>query len=142
MGPLNGLSGETRSFFCHPNPHWFLQPEIVRLCFPALEPWAVQSVLRLGPLAPQGVLPGFYLPHVSVGQTTFSTGHQLLLRRHHHTTSSPPRLPISAPPTCVHEYFFFKSLVVRLTCSLIFWQFWLFFCFEVSCDTSHDSTRR
>ena len=34
-GPfLNGLSRETGSFFCHPSPHWFLQPEVMRLYFP------------------------------------------------------------------------------------------------------------
>ena len=44
---------------------------------------------------------------------------------------SPPRLPISAPPTSLDECFFFKSLVVRLPCSLIFWQFWLVFVFKL-----------
>ena len=33
-------------------------------------------------------------------------------------------LPISAPPTSLDECFFI-SLVVRIPCSLIFWQFWL-----------------
>ena len=39
--------------------------------------------------------------------------------------SSPPPLPVSSPPTGLDECFFFNSLVVRLTYSLIFWQFWL-----------------
>ena len=38
-----------------------------------------------------------------------------------------PWLPISTPPTCVDECFFFNSLVVGLPYSLIFWQFWGFF---------------
>ena len=41
-----------------------------------------------------------------------------------------PQLPISAPPTGLDECFFFNSLVVGLSCSLIFWQFWLFFGFK------------
>ena len=43
---------------------------------------------------------------------------------------SPPWLPISIPPTSLDECFFFKSLVVKLPYSLIFWQFWLFFVFK------------
>ena len=39
-------------------------------------------------------------------------------------------LPISAPPTVLDECFFFKSLVVRLSYSLVFWQFWLVFVFK------------
>ena len=35
-----------------------------------------------------------------------------------------PRLPISAPPMCLDECFFFISLVVGLPCSSIFCQFW------------------
>ena len=41
------------------------------------------------------------------------------------------RLPVSAPPTSLDECFFFNSLVVRLPCSLIFWQFWLFSVFKL-----------
>ena len=43
--------------------------------------------------------------------------------------SSLPQLPISTPPASLDECFFFNSLVVGLPYSLIFWQFWLFFCF-------------
>ena len=42
------------------------------------------------------------------------------------TLCSPPWLPISTPPTCLDEHFFFKSLVVGLPYSLFFWQLWLF----------------
>ena len=44
--------------------------------------------------------------------------------------SSLPWLPVSAPPTGLDECFFFKSLVVGLPYSLIFWQFSLFFVFK------------
>ena len=40
--------------------------------------------------------------------------------------SCAPQLPVSAPPTDLDECFFFKSLVVRLTYSWIFCQFWVF----------------
>ena len=45
--------------------------------------------------------------------------------------SSPPWLPVSAPPTGLDECFFFISLVVRLSYSSIFCQFWLFFVFKL-----------
>ena len=44
-----------------------------------------------------------------------------------HTSSSPPWLCVSAPPTCLDEYGFFKSLVVGLPYSSISWHFWVFF---------------
>ena len=37
---------------------------------------------------------------------------------------------VSTPPTSVDECFFFNSLVVELSYSLIFWQFWLLFVFK------------
>ena len=45
--------------------------------------------------------------------------------------SSPPRLPISTPPNCLDECFFFISLVVGLPYSLIFCQFFLVFVFKL-----------
>ena len=45
--------------------------------------------------------------------------------------SSLARLPVSTPPTGLGECFFFISLVVRLLCSSIFCQFWLFFVFKL-----------
>ena len=41
-------------------------------------------------------------------------------------------LPISPPPTSLDECVFFNSLVVRLSYSSIFCQFWLFFVFKLS----------
>ena len=38
--------------------------------------------------------------------------------------------PISTPPTGLGEYFF-NSLVVGISCSLIFWHFWLFIVFKL-----------
>ena len=42
--------------------------------------------------------------------------------------SSPPWLPVSAHTTRQDECFLFNSLIVGLSHSLIFCQFWLFFC--------------
>ena len=44
--------------------------------------------------------------------------------------SSLPWLPVSALSTGLNACFFFKSLVVGLPYSSIFWQFWLFFVFK------------
>ena len=91
-----------------PQPPLDLQPEVKRLSFLVLEPWAVWSGLGLG-CSLTSCLPNFYPPHVNVGLP-------ILLA----AVTSPllcPRLYISAPPTCLDEYRFFKSLVVRLPCS-------------------------
>ena len=45
--------------------------------------------------------------------------------------SSPPWLPVSAPPMGLDECFFLISLVVGLSYSSIFCQFWLFFVFKL-----------
>ena len=43
-----------------------------------------------------------------------------------HIESCLPQLIFSTAPTSLDEYFFFKSLVVRLPYSLILWLFWLY----------------
>ena len=45
MGLSNELSRESRSLSCCLSPHRFFQSEVLRLYFPALEPWVVRSVL-------------------------------------------------------------------------------------------------
>ena len=52
------------------------------------------------------------------------------------TTSFAPslHLHVSAPPTCLDECVFFKSLVVRLPYSLIFWQIWVKYVLYSSCN--------
>ena len=47
VGPLRGVSWKSGSFFCCLNPHWFLQPEFMRIYLPGtgtlgcvLWPWA------------------------------------------------------------------------------------------------------
>ena len=112
-GSLQGLFCEAGSFLTLHNPHWFLQPEFLRLYFPTLEPWVGQFVslpscslsLSVFKCATPGP-PAAALPHVLSAQ-----------------------LSISTPPTGLDKCFFFNSLVVGLPCRLIFWQFWLFFLF-------------
>ena len=113
MGPSNGLSCETGSFSCHLNPHRILQPKILRLRFPVLEPWVARSVLFPGvPLR---------LPTCECGTARSVTLPRVLSAR----------MPVSAPPTSLDECFFFNSLVVGLLYSLVFWQSWLFFVFKL-----------
>ena len=70
----------------------------------------------------QGIPPYLYPPYVNVG---------CLFHHHHqHHTASPSlsaHLCDSAPPTHVGECGFFKSLLVGLPYSSIFWQFWMLF---------------
>ena len=127
MGALNGLSWETSGFFHYPNPHWFLQPEVWDFIFPVLEPWAARCGLGLGSLARYL---SWFLYITLEGGTTLSAGHC----RHHHTTTMLHPLPspcpgFPSPPlqSIWMNYDFFKSMVVGLPYSLIFWQFWVFF---------------
>ena len=133
MGLYNELSCEAGSFSHCCNPHRFLQPEVLRLSFPMVEPWVAvcltpQLFLQVyrhadaGPPGPSAVaLPASVLqplPHPSCPPAT--------------------SLPcvLSTPAACLcpsyesDECFFFNSLVVRLPYSLIFWQFWLLFVFK------------
>ena len=127
MGLSSELSCEARSFsHCH-NPHRFFQAEVLRLYFPALEPWVVRSVS----------LPScsFQYIHMEMWDRPL---HQLLPHPLPGSILQPPpcrmfslpQLPVSAPPTSLDECFFFNSLVVGLPHSSIFWQFWLFLVFK------------
>ena len=73
------------------------------------------------------VPPGFYTSKCGIAQSTTATLPLLVCQPLPRCKSYLPRLPISAPPTSLDESLFFNSLVVILSCSLIFWQFWLFF---------------
>ena len=99
---------------CSCNLHRFLQPEVLRLSFPVLEPWVVQSVS---------------LPSCSSWFICTQMWDCPLCQPPPCYVSTLPQLPISTPPTSMNECFFFNSLVVGLPYSSIFWQFWLFFCF-------------
>ena len=137
-GPLNSLSWVTCSFFHHPNPHWFLLPEVMRLYLPSTGSlgWAVWP--GAGITYSQGIPPDFCPPHVNVGPPLPPP---LLLPLPLHATLH-SLCPSSTFPTHQDKYGFFKSLIVRLPYSLIFWQFWVYFCFEVSCDSCCGCVRR
>ena len=65
------------------------------------------------------------------------------LSQHH--TASPhlsAHLRNSSPSTCLDECGFFKSLVVRLPYSLLFWQFWMLFVLRSSCNSFCCCVRR
>ena len=126
MGLSNKLSCESGSFSCCHKLHKFFQSEVLRLNFSALEPWVVWSVL-LPSCSSQFICMQMWdclvcqLPPCLLGPSAAALPC---------LTSSPPQLPVSAPPTSLHECFFFNSLVAGLQCSLIFWQFLLLFVFK------------
>ena len=124
MGLSSELSCEAGCFSsCQCNPHRSLQPELFRLHFLALDPWVAWSVS---------------LPSCSF---CFICTHMWDC-----PVCQPPPLPPSPPastlpgdlsalaallrPSYLDECFFFNSLVVGLSYSLIFGQFWLFFVFK------------
>ena len=108
VGLSNELSCEAGSFsFCLNSQRCF-QSEVLRLYFPAVEPWVAWSVL----LPPQLFLL-VYL-HANVGPPGLPS--TTLLR----VLSTP--LSIFTPPTGLTECFFFKYLVDRLPWSSTFCQ--------------------
>ena len=123
MGLSNELSCEAGSFSHHCNTHRFLWPEDLRCYFPGLEPWVVLFMFSLRCsscyLNTNVRLPG--LPQLSHPPCVAVTSYYRFL---------PPWLPDLATPTSLNECSFFKSVVVGLPYSLIFWQFWLFFVFK------------
>ena len=99
----------------------------LRLYFPLLEPWDAQSASL--PRSPSWFIYALMWGRwVCCWLQGLPCSFHSLPPRHE---SSPPQLPISAPPTGLDECFFFISLVVRLPCSSIFCQFWLFFVFKL-----------
>ena len=113
----------------------------LRLYFPALEPWVVQSVSL--PCRSSWFLSvrmwGRDLPATTLWGLLAvawpAPFHNLPPRWVHQPPpcceSSPPWLPASAPPTSLDECFFFIFLVVKLPYSSIFCQFWLLFVFKL-----------
>ena len=85
-----------------------------------------RAVMACSPDVP----PSFYLPHMNMGPPVLlaTTAAASLLLPHSILSALAPHLHlISTLPPHLDEYFFFKSWVVRLPHSLIFWQFWLYF---------------
>ena len=104
-------------------PTGFFQSEVLRLYFPAVEPWVCS-------LSHSPVVPPSYL-HANVGLHALPAAAspslpaaaldaQVLQLPPCHE-SSLPQLPVSTLPTSLDECFFFNYLVVRLPYSSIFW---------------------
>ena len=118
MGVSDGLSCKAGVSPTAATPHRFLQPEVLRLSFPVLEPWVAWSVS---------------LPSCSSQFIRMQMCDHLLLQLLPCVASNLQHrevLPVSTPSTSLDECFFFNSLVVRFPYSSIFWQFWLFFVFK------------
>ena len=96
----------------------------MRLYFPSARTLGCVVWPEIGTTHSQGIPPDFYPPHMNGEwpflQATTATSPGC-------TMSSPLQIPVSAPPTSLVEYGFFKSLVVRLPYGSIFWQFWVLF---------------
>ena len=111
----NKLSCEAGSFSCCHNPHRFLQPEVLRLYFPVLEPWVTQCVS----------LPSSSSQFIHTQMSDHPVCHFACL-----VLQWPPCRVLFTPSTSLDECFFFNSLVVGLPYSSISQQFWLFFVFK------------
>ena len=114
MGLFNELSCEAGSFsFCLNSQRCF-QSEVLRLYFPAVEPWVAWSVL---------------LSSCSSWFIRMQMWDHPVCQLPSCCEPSPPRLSVSAPLTSLNECFFFNSLVVGFPYSLIFWQLCVYFLF-------------
>ena len=106
----------------------------LRLYFPKLEPWVGQSVWLPPPFPPVYLCENVG-PHGLLAAAWPALFHspppRWVQQLPHRRESSLPWLPISAPPAGLDECFFFNSLVVGLSYSSIFCQFWLFFVFKL-----------
>ena len=112
--PLRRDSRESFSFFGHPNPHWFLQPEVMGTYLPGSG--TLGWVVWCGAGNPSFErYPSRFLFTTHGCRTACSTSPCLsaLLHVSH----------ISMPPIRLDECGFLNSLVVGLPYSLIFWQF-------------------
>ena len=146
MGLSIKLSCESGSFSCHLNPHRCFQSEVLRLYFPALDPW-VETSVSLRSCFSQFIHmqmwdhllhqpPPFWVcqslscppvvpPSLSTHKcgTTQSTSHCLTHQVLQPQPCCIPSAPVllSSPPTSLDEYSFFNTLVFRLPYSSIFW---------------------
>ena len=127
MGLSTKVPCEARGFSHNLNPHRFLQSEILRLCFPMLEPWVEWSVL----------LPSCssrFIRSVNVGPPAQPAAALL------HILSA--QLPVSAPPTGLDECCFFNSGLwdfhtVRFSGSSGYFLFLICCCPSFACARRH-----
>ena len=120
-GPLKALSWETKSLFCCPTPHLFLQAEVMKLYSSCWNSELYSLAWGWDHLIP--CYCSWFLSTTCECGTTHST----TVASPYHSVTSLPQLCNSAPLTHLDEYGFFKSLVVGFPYSLIFWLFWVIF---------------
>ena len=115
LGPCGSLQqtvGEGGSFSQHCNPHRFLQPEVLRLYFPVLDPWVVQSVS----------LPSCSSQFIRT-QMWYCPIRHLAAYSLHPGCLSPHLLPVWM------NVFSLTPWLLDFHTVRFFWQFWLVFCF-------------
>ena len=93
VGPLNGFSQEISSFFCCPNPRWFLQPEVMRLYIKGAETLGFVIWPGTGIAHSQGA--PVILPTTGECGTTHSDGYHRLATTLHLSTMAPCLCPSS-----------------------------------------------
>ena len=109
--------------------HWFLQTEVTRIYLSDTVTLYCAVWPGAGIAHSQGTPPNFYPPHMYVRPRVLPLPPLC--------TSLPisTHLHISAPPTHQDECGFFKSLVVGLPYSWIFWWFWVLFVLRFSSNS-------
>ena len=66
-GLFSQASWKSNSFFCHPNPHWFLQPEVLGIYLSSTGTLGCVLWPGVGMTCSQGIPPDVYPPRVIVG---------------------------------------------------------------------------
>ena len=110
------------SFFHHPNPHWILQPEVMRASLPGAGTLGCMVWPGAGIAGPQAIPPDFYPPRVNVGPS-------IPLPPEPPLCTTWLLCPVSATPPLPPIWMNVASLNPWLSVpySLIFCQFWVLF---------------
>ena len=122
-----------------PQPPLTFIPEVMGICLPSAEPWAVRSGLWLGLLTPKVSLPVF-IHHTWMWDHPFCS--HFCLSVPHHVSAPLHHVSVTLPlPTHLDKCGYFYSLVVRLPYSSIFWWF-LLFVLTYSCNSLYGCVRK
>ena len=85
---------KSSSFFCCPNPHWFLQPEVIGVCVPGAGTVGCVVWLGAGITSSQGIPPSFYPPYMNVGLSIPPPPPPTLVHTSHCLFGPSPQLPL------------------------------------------------
>ena len=111
MAVSKELSCETESFSpCHLNPHRCFQSEVLKFCFPALEPWVARSILLQ-----------LFLPVYHKCRTAECTSHRFTRSAIHHLACPSPLA--AALPLVLSSFLSPPLLLVWMNISCL--TFWL-----------------